>query len=450
MNVKIACIQTNTSDDMVENLRIIGEQVREAAGQGAKFIALPENAFLMALGEKFHGQVYTPKTHPALQAVQAWAATLDVWVLIGSVAVKQGTEGGQKADSALSVSEANSPCDFQEKITGQKNRYLSHGERSQNAQRDAGEGEEIIPRETLEFARELRRNQTSAEALMWGLLRDRRLGFKFRRQHPLPPYIADFCCVEQKLIVELDGSQHTEDAAMQSDEARTQFLQARGYQVLRFWNNDVLQRTENVLTAIYAALHPHPKSEISTSPNGRGEKYLNRSYLISPTGINAYYDKIHLFDVSVPNGESHQESARFDAGEKAVIAHTPWGKLGMTICYDVRFPHLYRTLAKAGAEMLATPAAFTRFTGEKGGWHILNRARAMETGCFVLAPAQCGTHAGGRKTYGHSLIINPWGDILAEAADEPCILMAEIDLAEVAQTRAIMPSLQHDRAFDIG
>jgi predicted amidohydrolase len=275
--LKVACIQTNTSDDMAENIRVIGAQIKEAAAQGAKLIALPENVFLMAVGETFHSQVYLPEEHPALQAVQQWAKEWDVWILIGSLAVKSGQS---------SV------------VSGQK-------------------------------------------------------------------------------------------------------------------------------------------------------KYLNRSYLVSPQGIAAHYDKIHLFDVSVPCGESHQESARFDAGDKAVIAETPWGKLGMTICYDVRFPQLYRALAKAGAEMLTTPAAFTRFTGEKGGWHILNRARAMETGCFVIAPAQCGIHAGGRKTYGHSLIIHPWGDILAEAGEEPCIITAEIDLAEVVKTRAIMPSLAHDREFAI-
>jgi predicted amidohydrolase len=273
MMLKLACIQTNSSDEMAANIASIGAQVKEAAAQGATFIALPENAFLIAVGENFHQQVFLPEEHPALKATQEWATALGVWILIGSLAVKQ-------------------------------------------------------------------------------------------------------------------------------------------------------------------------PSTINHQP-----KYLNRSYLISPTNIAAHYDKIHLFDVSVPGGESHQESARFEAGNKAVIAETPFAKIGMTICYDLRFPQLYRTLAKAGAEILTTPAAFTRFTGEKGGWHILNRARAMETGCFVIAPAQCGTHAGGRKTFGHSLIIHPWGDILAEAEEDPCILTAEIDLAEVARTRAIMPSLSHDRVF---
>ncbi len=270
--LKIACLQTNNSDDMVANIATIEAMLREAVAGGSQFITLPENAFLMAVGERFHAQVYTPEDHPALAAMLALAAELGVWILIGSLATRH--------------------------------------------------------------------------------------------------------------------------------------------------------------------------SSLAT-------KYSNRSYLLSPQGIIAYYDKIHLFDVSVPNGESHQESVRFDAGDKAVLAETPWGKVGMTICYDLRFPHLYRRLAQAGADILTTPAAFTRFTGEKGGWHILNRARAMETGCFVIAPAQCGTHAGGRKTYGHSLIINPWGDILSEAGDEPCIITAEIDLAEVAATRQIMPSLSHDREFTL-
>lgn len=276
--INVACLQTNTTDDMAANIAAIGAMVQDAAAQGSQLIALPENAFLMAIGERFHAQVYMPEQHPALAAAQGWAKELGVWILLGSIAVK---------------------------TTSHQSLATSH------------------------------------------------------------------------------------------------------------------------------------------------QKYLNRSYLLSPTGIAAQYDKIHLFDVSVPGGESHQESARFEAGGKAVLAETPWGKLGMTICYDVRFPQLYRSLAQAGVDILSVPAAFTRFTGEKGGWHVLNRARAMETGCFVIAPAQCGTHAGGRQTYGHSLIINPWGDILAEAGEVPGIITAEIDLAKVAETRQIMPSLSHDREFSL-
>jgi predicted amidohydrolase len=182
----------------------------------------------------------------------------------------------------------------------------------------------------------------------------------------------------------------------------------------------------------------------------RSEKYLNRQFIISPEGIlTAHYDKIHLFDVSIDEGESHQESARFEYGELAVVTSVRDAKLGLSICYDVRFPYLYRTLAKAGAEILAIPAAFTRYTGQKGGWHVLCRARAMETGCFVIAPAQCGKHSSDRQTYGHSLIINPWGEIVAEAGESPEIIYAEIDLAEVNKTRHSMPSLNHDREFKL-
>ena len=173
----------------------------------------------------------------------------------------------------------------------------------------------------------------------------------------------------------------------------------------------------------------------------------NNALLINDKGeIVTAYQKIHLFDVDLPSGESYRESNRFAAGEQAVLVHTPWGKLGITICYDVRFPHLYRALAKAGADFLAVPAAFTEVTG-KAHWHVLLRARAIENGCFVLAPAQCGEHAGKRRTYGHSLIIDPWGEVLAEGGENPGIIMAEIETSKVAEIRARIPSLQHDRGF---
>lgn len=173
----------------------------------------------------------------------------------------------------------------------------------------------------------------------------------------------------------------------------------------------------------------------------------NRSLLFNPEGeIVAHYDKIHLFDVEVGDGQTYRESAKILPGEKAVIAKTPWAKLGMTICYDVRFPQLYRALAKSGAQIITVPAAFTQVTGE-AHWHVLLRARAIESGCFVIAPAQTGTHAGNRKTYGHSLIIDPWGKILADGGTEEGIITADIDLSEVAKTRAKLPSLQHDREF---
>ena len=176
-------------------------------------------------------------------------------------------------------------------------------------------------------------------------------------------------------------------------------------------------------------------------------KTANRSYLIGPNGrISARYDKIHLFDVNLPSGETYRESNTVAPGAEAVVASLPWGRLGLSVCYDLRFPQLYRTLAKNGAEILTVPSAFTETTG-KAHWHVLLRARAIENGCFVVAPAQGGTHANGRKTYGHSLIVGPWGDILAEAGTEPGIIAAELDLEEIAAVRARLPSLHHDRPF---
>jgi predicted amidohydrolase len=177
------------------------------------------------------------------------------------------------------------------------------------------------------------------------------------------------------------------------------------------------------------------------------ERLANRSFLIDDQGrIGAQYDKIHLFDVDLPNGEVYRESERIRAGAQAVLAPTPWGPLGMTVCYDLRFPQLYRDLAHAGASFISIPAAFTVPTGE-AHWHVLLRARAIETGAFVLAPAQCGQHAGGRRTYGHSLIVAPWGEILAEAGDQPGIIVAELDFSKVAAARAMVPSLRHDRDY---
>ncbi|MDE2182156.1 MAG: carbon-nitrogen hydrolase family protein [Alphaproteobacteria bacterium] len=176
-------------------------------------------------------------------------------------------------------------------------------------------------------------------------------------------------------------------------------------------------------------------------------KSANRSYLIDPRGaIAARYDKIHLFDVDLPSGERYLESSTVSAGNRLVTADLPWGKLGLTICYDLRFPELYRALAKAGAFMLSVPSAFTETTG-KAHWHVLLQARAIENGAFVVAPAQGGRHANGRHTYGHSLIVSPWGEILAEAGDEPGVVVAEIDPALSAETRARIPSLQHERPF---
>ena len=174
----------------------------------------------------------------------------------------------------------------------------------------------------------------------------------------------------------------------------------------------------------------------------------NRSVLVGPDGaVAATYDKIHMFDVDLPTGERHRESSLYTPGERAVTAQTPLGRIGLSVCYDVRFPHLYRSLAKAGAEIIAVPAAFTRPTGE-AHWEVLLRARAIETGAFVLAPAQGGFHEDGRGTWGRSTIVGPWGEILAKADhDEPCVVIAELDLEAVAKARAAIPALANDRQF---
>ena len=180
-----------------------------------------------------------------------------------------------------------------------------------------------------------------------------------------------------------------------------------------------------------------------------GERAANRSFLIDPRGeIVARYDKIHMFDVDLENGESYRESNSYRPGESAVLANLPWGLLGLTICYDLRFPALYRALAEAGATLLTIPSCFTKQTGA-AHWHVLMRARAIETGCFVFTAAQGGTHESGRETYGHSLIVDPWGRILAEAGEDPGVVMAEIDMSEVAKARGRIPSLQHGRRFEI-
>jgi deaminated glutathione amidase len=179
------------------------------------------------------------------------------------------------------------------------------------------------------------------------------------------------------------------------------------------------------------------------------DKAANRSFLIDRRGdIVARYDKIHMFDVDLANGERYRESRSYRAGELAVVADLPWGRLGLTVCYDLRFPALYRALAEAGASFLAIPSAFTRQTGE-AHWHVLMRARAIENGCFVLAAAQGGRHENGRDTFGHSLAVDPWGRIIAEGGIEPGVVFADIDPAEVSAARAKVPSLQHGRRFEI-
>jgi deaminated glutathione amidase len=180
-----------------------------------------------------------------------------------------------------------------------------------------------------------------------------------------------------------------------------------------------------------------------------GRRAANRSYLIDPAGgIAARYDKLHMFDVDLSGGESHRESAYCRPGGKAVVTDLPFGRLGLSICYDLRFPQLYRALATAGAEFIAVPAAFTRQTGE-AHWHVLIRARAIETGAFMLAATQGGLHESGRSTYGHSLIVSPWGEILAEGGVEPGVIFADIDLAASAEARARIPALKHGREFEV-
>jgi predicted amidohydrolase len=194
------------------------------------------------------------------------------------------------------------------------------------------------------------------------------------------------------------------------------------------------------------AIHLHIGSlAIKISP----DRAANRSFVIDPQGeIVGRYDKIHMFDVDLPGGESYRESRSYRPGEQAVVADLPWGRLGLTICYDVRFPTLHRALAEAGASFLTSPAAFTKQTGE-AHWHVLLRARAIENTCFVFAAAQGGRHEDGRDTFGHSLVIDPWGRILAEGGTEPGVVMAKVDPAEVTAARARIPSLQHGRRFEM-
>lgn len=187
----------------------------------------------------------------------------------------------------------------------------------------------------------------------------------------------------------------------------------------------------------------------SLALKGASDKLVNRSLLFAPDGtIAARYDKIHLFDVDLPDGEVLRESHAYDAGDRACLARLPWAMLGMTICYDVRFPALYLALGRHGAEVITVPSAFTVPTGE-AHWHVLLRARAIETGSFVLAAAQGGRHESGRETFGHSLAVSPWGEVLAEAGIEPGIFVAGIDVAQAADARRRIPALRNKRAFTL-
>jgi predicted amidohydrolase len=179
------------------------------------------------------------------------------------------------------------------------------------------------------------------------------------------------------------------------------------------------------------------------------ERAANRSFLIDRRGdVVARYDKIHMFDVDLAGGESYRESHSYRPGDLAVVADLPWGRLGVTICYDLRFPALYRALAESGASFLSIPSAFTRPTGE-AHWHVLMRARAIENGCFVFAAAQGGRHESGRESFGHSLIVDPWGQILAEGGTEPAVILADFDPAQVTAARSRIPSLHHGRRFEM-
>ena len=219
----------------------------------------------------------------------------------------------------------------------------------------------------------------------------------------------------------------------------------------RLFAKIVTEEDDATLAALREAARQHAiyvhigSLAIKASP----EKAVNRSFLIDRKGeIIARYDKIHMFDVDLAGGESYRESNNYRAGEVAVVADLPWGRLGLTICYDLRFPALYRALAEAGASFLAVPSAFTKQTGE-AHWHVLLRARAIENGCFVFAAAQGGRHENGRDTFGHSLVIDPWGRIIAEGGTEPGVIVAEIDPAEVATARGRVPSLHHGRRFEL-
>lgn len=181
----------------------------------------------------------------------------------------------------------------------------------------------------------------------------------------------------------------------------------------------------------------------------RPGKVHNRSFLMGPDGaIRATYNKIHLFDVAIRDGQEYRESDSIEPGNEAVVANLPWGRLGMTICYDVRFPHLYRQLAQSGADFITVPAAFTAKTGA-AHWHTLLRARAIETGCYVFAAGQCGERSWGRRTYGHSLIVDPWGEVLADGGVDEGVVSAPIDPARVAEIRGMIPAYRADQAFDV-
>jgi len=216
--------------------------------------------------------------------------------------------------------------------------------------------------------------------------------------------------------------------------------------ILREEQDDLIVRTAAELAARHR-IHLHIGSTAIARPDG---KVANRAFLFGPDGQPlARYDKIHMFDVDLANGESWRESAVYEPGGESIVCDLPFARIGLAICYDIRFPQLFRSQAEAGASVLTAPAAFTRQTGE-AHWHILMRARAIENGAFVIAAAQGGVHEDGRETYGHSLIVSPWGEVIAEAAhDQPAVIIADIDPAQSAAARAKIPSLRNARAFQL-
>lgn len=235
---------------------------------------------------------------------------------------------------------------------------------------------------------------------------------------------ADLICTpEQSALMEINSKRLFAETARQQDDRALKALRALAAELERW----VLIGSLGVKVA--------------------ADKLANRSFLIGPDGsVRVTYDKIHMFDVDLGNGEVYRESKNYRPGAQAECADLPWGRLGLTICYDLRFPQLYRSLAAAGADFIAVPSAFTAETG-KAHWHALARARAIETGCFIFAPAQGGTHENGRETFGHSLIVSPWGGIIAEADTGPGVISAEIDPTQVHAARAKLPTLSHDRSF---
>ena len=232
-------------------------------------------------------------------------------------------------------------------------------------------------------------------------------------------------------IIDMDRVALAEKLALESDDIALAAFCALAAE-LKIW----------MLVGSLALMH-----EMAINSEGK-PKFANRSFLIGDDGnVRNRYTKIHLFDVDFGIGERYQESSAYEPGNETVLADTPWGKLGMTVCYDIRFPHLYRKLSQAGAKFLSIPAAFSRISG-KAHWHVLMRARAIENGCYVFAAAQCGEHGGGRMTYGHSLIVDPWGKILADGGTQTGFVIAEIDVNFVDEVRQKIPSLFHDRDYN--